>query len=221
MLSSSFGATASTGTGGIVIYPLVMKGQTESDTSPQNLNYALGISAGNVLCGDFESTAGANHPISGGTTIVENRWYFAALTYNGASFKLFLNGAEDATAISTSHTPEATSIQPASIGAAVNSSGTVAGAVNGVIDEVAIWNTPLSSAQILNLYETGRANIALSAQINGVSNISGGVLLNRGLFDGEGFTLISTRNKTFAVNSTRTKGFVVNADNSKSFSLKK
>jgi hypothetical protein len=203
------------------MYPLVMKGRTETDSSPLNLNYALGISAGNVLCGDFESTTGTNHPISGGTTILENLWYFAALTYNGSSFKLFLNGAENATAISTSDTPQSNSIQPASIGASFNSGGVAAGAVNGVIDEVAIWNTALSSAQILSLYEVGRANISLSAQINAIALLSGSVSVNRGLFDGEYFDVISTRDKAFGVATTRNKGFVLNADNSKSFNLKK
>ena len=221
MLPGGFGITTSTGTGGLNMYPLVMKGRTETDSSPLNLNYALGISAGNVLCGDFESTTGTNHPISGGTTILENLWYFAALTYNGSSFKLFLNGAENATAISTSDTPQSNSIQPASIGASFNSGGVAAGAVNGVIDEVAIWNTALSSAQILSLYEVGRANISLSAQINAIALLSGSVSVNRGLFDGEYFDVISTRDKAFGVATTRNKGFVLNADNSKSFNLKK
>ena len=89
------------------------------------------------------------------TAISDNIWYHAAATYNSTSgvFTLYLNGnpAGTITVPATpdgSRTPRNDSIQHASIGSALTSTGAAGGFFNGVIDEVRIWNVARSQADI-------------------------------------------------------------------------
>ena len=58
------------------------------------MNYFLGIdSTTRVLVADFEDTAGGgNHPVLGTTVICDGLWYHAAATYDGTTWRLYLNG---------------------------------------------------------------------------------------------------------------------------------
>jgi hypothetical protein len=150
------GTGNTTGSGGIAsLVPLVTKGAPESDGSNVDANYILGIdTAGNVLAADFEDTAtGLNHPISGTTPIVNNRWYHAAATYDGSTWQLYLNGAPEATLVVGAFTPRSDSIQHAALGAMLTSTGTRLGAFAGVLDEVRIWNFAKSGSQVAAEYQ--------------------------------------------------------------------
>jgi hypothetical protein len=150
------GTGNTTGGGGISsLVPLVTKGAPESDGSNVDANYILGINtAGNVLAADFEDTAtGLNHPISGSTPIVNNRWYHAAATYDGSTWQLYLNGAPEATLVVGAFTPRFDSIQFGGLGAMLTSTGTRLGAFAGVLDEVRIWNFARSGAQVAADYQ--------------------------------------------------------------------
>ncbi len=185
------GASTTTGTGGIAnAIPLVTKGRGEGE-SPANLNmnYFLGInSSNNVLVADFEdSVNGGNHPIYGVTPISNNVWYHASVTYDGSTWRLYLNGQLDSTK-TYNVLPEATSIQHAGIATAMTSNGTAAGYFAGEMDEVRIWNRALSQEEI----QTGM----------GVEITSGTGLLGRwGLNEGSGTT---AGNSTGGVNGTLT-----------------
>ena len=95
------GTPMGTGTNGLPAssaLPLVTKGRGEGET-PANLNtnYFLGLdSATNKLVADFEDTVdGGNHPALAATgTLVEtpNVWHHAAATYNGTTWRLYLDG---------------------------------------------------------------------------------------------------------------------------------
>src|SRR5678810_542555 len=152
------GVATSTGTGGVTAVPIVAKGRSESDASGLNMNYFLGITASDALVADFEeasgSSTGLNHPISGsgtGATIARNVWTHVAVTYNIATgvWNLYKNGVNaGALDITDGIIPENISRQYASIGSALNSTGAPAGFFNGKIDEVRIWNRPLSPSEI-------------------------------------------------------------------------
>ena len=148
------GVTTSTGTGGVTAVPLVTKGRAESDGSNVDMNYFLGInSTGNVLTADFEEGAGApspglNHPISGVTAIQNNIWYHAAVTYDGTTLRLYLNGVPDGSPLTVGRPPRSDSIQHAAIGSALTSTGAAAGFFDGVIDEVRIWSAARTAQQI-------------------------------------------------------------------------
>lgn len=141
------GKEMGTGKGGLHLVPIAGKGHGESDGSNLDCNYAFGFS-GDVLGADFEDMAtGKNHPISGATAIVFGEWHHVAATYDGKSWRLYLDGVLDAT-VEANATPRADSIQHFGIGAAFNSSGVPAGAFLGGIDEVRVWDHARSEEEI-------------------------------------------------------------------------
>ena len=78
-----------------------------------------------------------------------NVWHHLAYTYDGTTHILYIDGVEQATSTSVGQTGTVTSVQ---IGAASNYSEYF----NGRIDEVRIYNTALTAAQISALYNQGR-----------------------------------------------------------------
>src|SRR5207253_36576 len=93
------------------------------------------------------ATPGLNHPIAGVTPIANNIWYHAAVTYDGAKWQMFLNGALESELV-VGQPPRADSIQHAALGSALDSTGAAAGFFNGVLDEVRIWNFARSAQDI-------------------------------------------------------------------------
>ena len=147
------GSTASTGTGGISGVPLVTKGRGESESQSLNCNYFLGHTSGNLLVADFEELSGPNHPLTGTHAFSSNVWHHAALTYDGANLKLYLDGALD-NSVAASGVPDYTSIQRAALGSALNSSRAPAGFFAGIIDEARIWNYARTQTQIQSAMNT-------------------------------------------------------------------
>src|SRR5439155_12038900 len=91
---------------------------------------------------------GGNHPITGTTVICDGVWYHVAATFDGATWRLYVNGVQDAQLSVTGFTPRSDSIQHAGLGVALSSLGVATGAFNGTMDEVRIWNVARTSAQI-------------------------------------------------------------------------
>jgi hypothetical protein len=144
------GSTANSGSGGVDAVPLVCKGVGEGDGSNIDANYFFGIRAtDNVLAADFEDMAsGLNHPVAGVTAIQNNIWYHAAATYDGTTWRLYLNGLLEAE-LAVSATPRYDSIQHFGLGTAMNSTGAQSGRFDGVLDEVRVWNYARNQAEIL------------------------------------------------------------------------
>lgn len=141
------GKEASTGVGGIRHVPLITKGRGESDGTNVDCNYALGF-VGEVIGADFEDyESGANHPVIGTTQIDRGRWYHVAATYDGAHFRLYVDGKLDAERVEDA-TPRYDSIQHFGLGVALNSSGTRAGAFEGALDEVRVYSRALDGEEI-------------------------------------------------------------------------
>jgi len=147
------GSTANTGGGGVLAIPLVTKGVGEAENSTVDLNYFLGIrGSDNVLAADFEEGAGGtspslNHPIAGVTTISNDTWYHAAVTYDGNKWQLFLNGNLENELV-VDDPVASTGTQHAGLGVALNSSGSASGHFDGVLDEVRIWNYARTQSEI-------------------------------------------------------------------------
>src|SRR6266498_3296975 len=97
------GIGTSTGSSGITsAVPLVTKGRAEAEGSNVDMNYFLGIDAtSGVLVADFEEGPGGagplgqNHPVSGVTAVTSNVWHHVAATYDGTTWKLYLDGVLD------------------------------------------------------------------------------------------------------------------------------
>ena len=152
------GVATNTGKGGVVAIPLVTKGMAETEGGTVDMNYFLGIrGSDNVLVADFEDTAtGLNHPVAGTTAIPANGvWRHAAATYDGTTWRLYLDGALQAQLVVGAFTPRFDSIQHAALGTAFNSTGGITsgqtqGFFDGVLDEARVWNYARSAQQIVH-----------------------------------------------------------------------
>ena len=201
------GTTADTGTSGVIAIPLVTKGRHENDNGTFDMNYFLGIrGADSVLVADFEEcapaqtgcpaggTAGLNHPVAGATAIPANgMWHHAAATYDGTTWKLYLDGIQDGSlTLPASRLPRWDSIQHAALATALDSSTTEVpeGHFDGALDEVRIWNFPRMQAEI-------------QATINSrLSTPQTGMIARWGMDEGSGTTVGSTAGTT--INGTIT-----------------
>lgn len=143
------GVPATTGVGGVTAAPLITKGREQADQSNLDLNYFLGIRADGVLVADFEdSNLGINVPVIGSTEVPLDEWHHVAATFDGTTWKLYLDGNLEATRDAAGLVPRADSIQHAAIATAMNSNGVPAGYFNGYLDEVRIWNGARSQSQL-------------------------------------------------------------------------
>ena len=154
MKRTGTGATANTGTGGFLGVPLVTKGVGEAEASNVDMNYFVGLNdaLGGVIGADFEEGAGQpspglNHPVFGATPVVAGTWHHVAVTYDGATWTIYLDGEIDGTA-SPGVLPRADSIQHFGMATALNSSGAASGHFAGLLDEVRVWNRALSQSEI-------------------------------------------------------------------------
>ncbi|HEY5514635.1 MAG TPA: LamG-like jellyroll fold domain-containing protein, partial [Pengzhenrongella sp.] len=185
------GVGTSTGGGGIAnAIPVITKGRAELETPANlNMNYFLGIDAtSGKLVGDFEDTAGGgNHPVTGTTPLTTNTWHHAAATYDGTTWRLYLDGVLDKTLVVGNFTPEATSIQHAALGTALTSTGAAAGFLAGALDEARIWSVARTGSQIR------------STKDDEISGPQTGLLGRWGLNDGSG-TIAA--NSAGAINGT-------------------
>jgi hypothetical protein len=174
------GVTATTGVGGVVAVPLITKGREQADQSNLDLNYFLGIRTDGVLVADFEdSNLGINVPVVGKTPVPLDEWHHVAATFDGTTWKLYLDGNLEATRNAGGLVPRADSIQHAAIATAMNSTGVPAGYFNGFLDEVRIWNGARTQSQ-------------LRASLNFEIASDTGLVARWGMTEGTGATITST-----------------------------
>ncbi len=79
--------------------------------------------------------------------VTSNVWHHAAATYDGSSWRLYLDGVQDGT-LAVGQPPRADSIQHAAIGSALTSTGAAAGFFQGQVDEARIWNVARSAGEL-------------------------------------------------------------------------
>ena len=185
------GQTAGTGVGGLQLVPIIAKGRGEDDGSNVDCNYAFGF-YGDVIAADFEDTAtGLNHPIVGTTGIGWGVWHHVAATYDGTTWRLYVDGVLDAESDANA-TPRSDSIQHFGLGTAYNSMGVAVGALEGALDEVRVWDRARSEQEIAGgLYSTAPAGMGLvgrwaldAADGAAPNSVSGG---SAGTIDGAAF----------------------------------
>lgn len=141
------GITATSGAGGLTLVPIAAKGLGEGDGSNIDCNYLFGF-AGDVLGADFEDMAtGGNHPVFGKTKVARGEWHHVAVTYDGTTWRLFVDGKVDATQKANA-TPRADSVHAFTLGSALASDGIAHGFLNGALDEVRVWSLARSPEEI-------------------------------------------------------------------------
>jgi hypothetical protein len=170
------GATTTSGTGGVTVIPIIAKGRGESDYSNVDCNYIFGVTTTGVLTADFEDKINVtpnpnNHPVIGVTAVPNDVWCHVAVTYDGTTWNLYLNGVLDATKVETNGTPQNLSIQHSSIASALTSTGAAAGFFKGTIDDVRIWNYARSATEIA---AGATQEIATATGLIGVYNLNEG-----------------------------------------------
>lgn len=108
------------------------------------------VSSANKYSFFIRDNAGLDSTIVEGN-LEDNTWHFLVLVRNGSNWELFDNAVSVAT---KTFAPGAFSLDDFNIGALASNS-ILAGFFIGKIDEVSIWNTNLSSADISRLYNDG------------------------------------------------------------------
>ena len=180
------GTPNTTGTSGIPDFvPLVTHGAPEADDSHVDANWVLGIDdATDVIAADFEegdegNDPGLNHPVLGTTTVTNDVWHHAAATYDGSTWRLYLDGRLEATLV-VDEPVQSLTTQRAALGAMVKSpdggATQVVGHFDGALDEARVWNRALSGAEI-------------RGSINGPLMSGSGLVARWGMGEGSGVTV--------------------------------
>ena len=189
-----YASTTETGTGGLTgVIPIITKGRAETETPATDINYFLGYRLSDMrLVADFEDNINsANHPVisTGAGGVLSNCvWTHVAVTYNTATdeWKLYINGVLNTTlSAGGNFTPQSASNVNACIGSTLNTGGTIRpGFFNGRIDEVRIWNTVRTDAELFANYNSqlisgaglaGRWGLNEGSGITATNSVAGGV----------------------------------------------
>ncbi len=116
---------------------------------------------------------------------VGSGWAFLTATYDGTTMKFYVNGVQKGGNLNASAHKNTT--EPMRIGAGTTEATVPEYYFNGKIDEVAIWNEALGSAEITALYNSGDSLDAASDSGNYTSE--GNLVAYYKMNDGSGNTL--------------------------------
>ena len=141
--------------------------------------YHFGIQAGDGDISNFLfNTDGVVSNIRESVAFPTNEWVHVAFTYDGATHKLFKNGAKIAEAEYTGALNYPVSQQPDNgvvgigVKTADDGSGPDAGAPGfwqGSFDDFGFWDGALSEAQIQTIYTNGLAGISIIPEPSGIA----------------------------------------------------
>jgi len=159
--------------------------QYRKGSSFSNSSWVLYIEApGGTPYMTFYIFSGGSAILAGKNTVLSTgQWYHIAATWDGSTSKLYINGVKETTEGTVSSMNS--TIVNTLIGASNDSAGTgTTGFWDGNIDEVAIWNSALTQAQISQVYNNG-----YPADLTSLSPTSWWRLGEDAWFDGSDFII--------------------------------
>ena len=158
---ASGGSTTSTGSGGQNYYPLVTKGMGQADGNTLDMNYGMGIQSDGKIGADFEQIPnGLNRPVTSNGTVSLNTWNHLLVSYNGASWGVYINGILDKTEAENVDA-RSDSVQHNAIGTSMQSTGARQGYFSGKIAIARIYGRALSYAEVRNNYNSHKGRFGL------------------------------------------------------------
>jgi hypothetical protein len=161
----------------------VSKGNATTVASTQ---YWLELTAGNVLV--FELASGSTeHKLTSSFVLTDTQgWHHVVGTYDGTTQKIFLDGVQDTTTSTWSGALNSVN-NDLVIG---NRSAGYDIPFNGKVDEVRVYNTALTAAEIQSLYKRGESDTMNVADING--NLNSGLAGYWKLDEGSGTSAVDS-----------------------------
>lgn len=110
------------------------------------------------LVSNVNSTLGGQQANTPQGSIAANTWFLATWTYNGpgGQSRLFIDGVQQ---VQVGAGSSLVPMQPASIGGRWDNSAFL----NGLMDDMAIWNRPLTPGNVAALYNLGTASLKYDA----------------------------------------------------------
>ena len=123
---------------------------SHGSSTGNNETFSLGFFYGKPTFITYHSTIGA-HVLQAEGTVSPNNWYHLAATFDGTTKRLYLNGVEVASA-SMAYPLGYDASVPWTIGDDIDGGFTAGTYLTGLIDEVAIYNTALTAAEIDEIY---------------------------------------------------------------------
>lgn len=174
--------------------PLITIGGSEGSGSDTNVDLFFGIqaSSGKLMAVFKEESpvSGSNtqyHSIFGNSRITQGTWHHAAVSYDGQTWNLFLNGNLDASfKFTTPIVPQLVSSRHAYLAAALSSTAEGRGFFMGKLDEVRIWEIARSQKDILstvNLEDVVNVNLISHLSMNEGAGVLGNDLADKGIID--------------------------------------
>lgn len=173
--------------------------QTQSATS--QVEYSFKIEGGGVKANRNKISVAENQTTA--YTLSNSTWYHCALTYDGATVTLYVNGTSRAT-VASSGNGSTTTQNATSLGCDVNTgTGSNQFFNNMKADEFGVWSRALSSGEISSLYHSGGG---IQYPFTGASTTTAETATLT-----ESFTVGRLRSTTISETATLTESYVSSA----------
>ncbi|MEJ7733940.1 MAG: LamG-like jellyroll fold domain-containing protein [Polyangiaceae bacterium] len=144
------GIPTDTGQGGVYVVPIAGRGRGENDDPDKNVNYLFGFVGENLGAVFEDNDVHDSHTVLGATPVVRGEWHHVAASYDGTTWRLYLDGLLDGEHEEAGATPQSDSVHHFGLGSAFNSLGEAKGRLHGVLDEVRVWDHALADADVAN-----------------------------------------------------------------------
>lgn len=135
-------------------------------TAPQNkgmyleLNGDEGAGSGQMQC-HLDFTSGDMRVKTSAAKLTANSWNLAVCSYDGTSLKVYINNILAGTSSKTG-----TAYTSPGMNISIGRNPIVSSVLSGTIDEVALWNRPLTTQELTTLYNNGQGTNLTSLAVS-------------------------------------------------------